>query len=314
MSWTNRWPGQPSGRRHGAIDSRESARIAQSLRESIAHYGLSPNPSSPLARMLVAADRFAAEEDPRDDGGEAVRLIGQAQRLALNLSDFRAVNDPSRVVGCVQGQIDRLAKPTSHALDFLFEIQMASAFARHDMLSVSSGDPDVVVKGPGGAAPVILECKHPDTLKGVKRRILEGQKQIDERKGFGVVVVCIDTVIQPHGKALRMRTYEDAQKRACAEVEGMATTCSWEISKACDASPLMLGVMFVTWLAFVTDEPDRIFAYQFAAHVRGNQHNAEAEGLLSTLMYIAFDEGPVTPVDEGERGSAALGSTSRPSV
>lgn len=284
---TDRVPGLPSGSRYGVIDGPEGARIASSLRESIAHYGLSAKPSSTLARMLAAADRLGSAGDFSDDDTEGIRLIGQAQRLAINLQDFRAAKDPSRVVRWVEGEIDRITRPTSQALDFLFEIQIASAFARHDLVAVSSGDPDVLITAPGGAAPVVFECKHPDTLNGAKMRIAEGRRQIDNRKGFGAVAICIDTLIQPSGKAWGLGSYQDAPAKAVDLIHQTAMACGHEAETAFAKSAHLLGLIFVLHLPFVV--PGQMFGYQFATTIRHNPRIAGSRDLLAYLIGIAFE-------------------------
>jgi hypothetical protein len=60
------------------LDERACGLVAASLRASLAHYGLNPNPSSVLARMIAVADRAHRDGVLATQDDEQVTILGQA--------------------------------------------------------------------------------------------------------------------------------------------------------------------------------------------------------------------------------------------
>lgn len=280
-----------------AIDGGAGARIAASLRESVTHYGLKASPVSPLARMIAAADRLAARGTFRDDDREGVRLIGQAEQLATTLKAFRSVADPDRVVEWIVNGIDRLATPKSPALDFLFELEVAAGLARHGKaFTIKAGKPDILVYGPPETGPLAIECKHPDTMNGIRKRILEGARQIRDGDAAGLVVICVDTVVH-NGKAVAVQSPEAAKDKAASEVERISSLSKREVDQAFASTPQLAAVLFVLRMPYVapiterepSSEDDRLFAYQAAIKVDSNPTIPTANSLARAITSTIWD-------------------------
>lgn len=278
------------------IDGAVGARIAASLRESLAHYGLKAKAASPLGGMIAAADRLAANGDFQDDDREGVRLIGQAQQLAVNLKAFRSVSDPDRVVEWIVRGIDRLATPKSPALDFLFELEVAAALARHGTaFTVKAGKPDILLYGPPETGPLAIECKHPDTMSGILKRVEEGARQIREGAAVGLVMICVDTVVHG-GKAVAVASPEAAKDKAATEVEKISSLSKGKLDQAFASTPQLVAVLFVLRMPYVAPSRrnpssvhDRLFAYQAAIKVESHPANPAANGLARSITSAMWD-------------------------
>ncbi len=112
------------------LDEEECRLVAASLREAVERYGLAPNPTSVLARMIFVAERAARDGMLTYQDDEQVRLLGQASHVAICLERFKAVQRGDGLVKWLKRSLDRIADPTSQGLDRLFEIEVAGRLAQ----------------------------------------------------------------------------------------------------------------------------------------------------------------------------------------
>jgi hypothetical protein len=250
-------------RRHlGArpVDERECQRVAGSLRASVAHYGLTLHPAAVLSRMIAVADRGARDGVVATQDDEQVRLLGQAQHVADCLDRFRHVADHGDVVRWVKKSLDRINTPTSEALDYLLEIEVGGRLAEQGLFQVATGEPDIVATCAAGS--LTCACKHPGSLTGAAKRIVEAAKQIVKQGHIGIVVVSLDSVFHETGKYLGVAQPDDAAEWGKAQLDVAEKECHGAIAKAWRAGPQVAGVIFLLAVPYVSKGPPRTAGFR----------------------------------------------------
>jgi hypothetical protein len=237
------------------MDERECQRVADSLRGSVAHYGLTLNPVAVLARMIAVADRAAREGVLAAQDDEQVRLLGQAQHVADCLDRFRRVSDQDGVVRWLRKSLDRINTPGSDGLDRLLEIEVAGRLAEQGLFQVATGEPDIVAICDAGS--LTCACKHPDTLAGATRLIVDGAKQIVKQGHIGLVVVSLDSVFHETGKYLGVKRPEEAAQWGVAQLDRAVDECRDAIIRAWKGGPHVAGVVLLLTIPYVSAGPPR---------------------------------------------------------
>jgi hypothetical protein len=266
------------------LDERECQRVADSLKASVAHYGLRLNPSATLSRMIAVAERSARQGVLEAQDGEQVRLLGHAQHVAACLERFREVDDRDRIVEWARKSLDLIDKPGSDGLDRLLEIEVAGRLAEQGLFQVATGEPDIVASSPAGS--LTCACKHPDTLPGAAKRIVEGAKQVEKQGHPGVVVVSLDSIFHQAGKYLPVKHPDEAAEWGKARLDDAQRECEGAYQEAWRTCPHVAGVIFLLAVPYVSEGPPRTAGFRRVGRVFARPGTPGSRDLVVTLAKV----------------------------
>jgi len=266
------------------LDERESQRVADSLRASVAYYGLKLNPSATVSRMIAVAERSAREGVLEAQDDEQVRLLGHAQHVAACLERFREVDDRDRVVAWVRKSLDLIDAPGSDGLDRLLEIEVAGRLAEEGLFKVATTEPDVLAVSEAGS--LTCACKHPDTVPGAAKRIIEGGKQVELQGHTGLVVVSLDSLFHQRGKYLGVHQPEEASAWGKAKLDVTEKECDAAIQEVSRTSPNVAGIIFLLAVPYVSTGPPRTSGFRRVGRAFAKPGVTGSRDLVFTLARV----------------------------
>ncbi len=276
-------------RRYGRLmDEQECRRVAESLKASLAHFGLRLSPTASVSRMIAVAEKAATEGVLASQDEEQVWLLGQAQHVASCLERFRGVQDTAGVLPWIKRSLDRIDEPGSKGLDRLLEVEIAGRLAELE-ITVTTTEPDVVAVIPG-ENPVGFACKHPDTLSGVRERVREAAKQIAKSGHPGVVVMSLDSVFHQAGRHLAVRQARDASVWGVERLEEVLRDCSAEIQRALETTPSIVGIVLLLSVPYLASGPPRTIGFQKVAKIVPGWAREPATTILSLLARLFLEQ------------------------
>lgn len=194
--------------RYVRVTAAECATHARILRDALAEFGVSPNPTSDLGEMLAALEwlgSFPPDAFQPDAAGQADRkrsfktfvLYEQAKRTAMAVAWAHGIPGSEKIVKRLRKRLNRLETQDAEALDYFFELDVAHRLFKRGV-PVSFGDPDL--REPDlvlGSAPLRfgLECKRPRNIPRMRERIGDAADQVT-RSGFpGMIVIGLEAIL-----------------------------------------------------------------------------------------------------------------------
>jgi hypothetical protein len=183
-----------------ALKGTECRSVVADVRAGLAHYGVTVNPTSDLARICKELEWLAHDLDSgavsdRKRHNATFPLIDQASRIASALVAIRQVEGAREKVRHLRKQVDRLETQAAGSQDYLFEIEVAGRLVAAG-LRPAFAEPDIRVDV-AGLGSVLIACKRPRSVTGFVDALADAASQIAASGGPpGLAIVSVEAVLQ----------------------------------------------------------------------------------------------------------------------
>jgi len=191
------------------ITPRECREHAETIKDSLRQFGITPHPASDLRKMITALEYLgslpsislpAPPDAPlatvRDQEKllASVRLFEQARRIARATNWALKIPGSTNVVRRLKERINRLESLDEQALDYFFELEIAYRLAQTG-ISIAFEEPDLVARGADPDFTIALACKRPRNVRRMIERIEEGASQITRSGIEGLIIVSLEPIL-----------------------------------------------------------------------------------------------------------------------